>query len=63
MLLNVGMFVSRLRKSAFRDAQMTNNIQCKPEPNPSPTGLQQQAHASAQWTPLTPPTSNTITGF
>jgi hypothetical protein len=48
----------------------TSGVQCKSEPHPSPTEQQQQQQQQQQqinngpsWTPLTPPSSNTITGF
>ena len=45
-----------------------NNVQCKSEPHPSPTEQQQlqqqhQQHNGTTWTPLTPPSSSSITGF
>ena len=47
----------------------TASVHCKAEPHPSPTELQQQQQQQQQqmtgttWTPMTPPSSATITGF
>ena len=58
-----------------RDEETTTaNVQCKTEPQHSPAEQQQQHSPTGQqhhqqqqqqqtWTPLTPPSSNTITGF
>ena len=40
----------------------SSSVHCKSEPHPSPTEVHQQ-HSSASWTPMTPPSSASITGF